>query len=118
MIFVCGNQNRAIKTADIKVPCVSTTIQKDVMKSSKPEVVTSINNRLFEIRKAKELTQVEFADRIKISRSMLGSIDESLVKIIQIEHINGVNEIDDILKVPNLDSVVIGPYDLSEAGQI
>jgi 2-dehydro-3-deoxyglucarate aldolase/4-hydroxy-2-oxoheptanedioate aldolase len=43
----------------------------------------------------------------------IASIDESLVKIIQIEHINGVKEIDAILKIPNLDSVVIGAYDLS-----
>ncbi|GHV92826.1 hypothetical protein AGMMS50268_33290 [Spirochaetia bacterium] len=37
---------------------------------------TSINNRLLEIRKAKGLTQEEFADRIKISRSMVSSIEE------------------------------------------
>jgi transcriptional regulator with XRE-family HTH domain len=37
--------------------------------------VTSINKRLLEIRKAKGLTQEEFADRIKISRSMIGSIE-------------------------------------------
>jgi transcriptional regulator with XRE-family HTH domain len=37
---------------------------------------TSINHRLLEIRKAKGLTQGEFADRIKISRSMIGSIEE------------------------------------------
>ncbi|AEF84435.1 helix-turn-helix domain protein [Treponema primitia ZAS-2] len=36
----------------------------------------SINNRLLDIRKAKGLTQEEFADRIKISRSMISSIEE------------------------------------------
>jgi transcriptional regulator with XRE-family HTH domain len=46
----------------------------DDTKSSK--VDTSINNRLLEIRKAKGLTQEEFADRIKISRSMISSIEE------------------------------------------
>lgn len=43
----------------------------------------------------------------------LGSIDESLVKIIQIEHRKGLENIDRILDVPGIDSVVIGPYDLS-----
>jgi 2-keto-3-deoxy-L-rhamnonate aldolase RhmA len=43
----------------------------------------------------------------------LESIDEALVKIIQIEHREGVKNIDDILKIPGIDSVVIGPYDLS-----
>ncbi|GHV44947.1 hypothetical protein AGMMS49546_29770 [Spirochaetia bacterium] len=46
------------------------------MKGLKPVDVTSINNRLLEIRKAKGLTQEEFADRIKISRSMVSSIEE------------------------------------------
>jgi transcriptional regulator with XRE-family HTH domain len=36
----------------------------------------SINNRFLEIRKAAGLTQEEFADRIKISRSMIGSIEK------------------------------------------
>jgi 2-keto-3-deoxy-L-rhamnonate aldolase RhmA len=33
--------------------------------------------------------------------------------IIQIEHIDGVGEIDTILKVPGIDCIFIGPYDLS-----
>ncbi|MCL2318854.1 MAG: aldolase/citrate lyase family protein [Treponema sp.] len=43
----------------------------------------------------------------------LSSVDESLVKIVQIEHKKGVENIDSILEVPGIDSVVIGPYDLS-----
>ena len=43
----------------------------------------------------------------------LKSIDESLIKIIQIEHIKGVENIDRILDVSGIDSVVVGPYDLS-----
>ena len=43
----------------------------------------------------------------------LNSIDESLVKIIQIEHKKGVDNIDSILDVPGIDAVVVGPYDLS-----
>jgi transcriptional regulator with XRE-family HTH domain len=46
------------------------------MKDNKREVYTSINNRILEIRKAKGLTQEEFAGRIKISRSMISSIEE------------------------------------------
>lgn len=43
----------------------------------------------------------------------LESIDESLVKIIQIEHIDAVNRMDAILEAPGIDSVAVGPYDLS-----
>ncbi|OPL10628.1 MAG: 2,4-dihydroxyhept-2-ene-1,7-dioic acid aldolase [delta proteobacterium ML8_D] len=38
--------------------------------------------------------------------------DESVV-IVQIEHINAVNNIDDILTTPGIDAFMIGPYDLS-----
>jgi len=40
-------------------------------------------------------------------------VDEELVIIAQIEHIDAVNNIDDILKVPGIDGTIIGPYDLS-----
>jgi len=40
------------------------------------------------------------------------SLHEPLV-IIQIEHIDAVNNLDDILSVPGIDSLLIGPYDLS-----
>ena len=33
--------------------------------------------------------------------------------IAMIEHINAINELDDILKVDGLDAILIGPYDLS-----
>jgi len=33
--------------------------------------------------------------------------------VAQIEHINAVNDIENILKVPGLDAIIIGPYDLS-----
>jgi 2-keto-3-deoxy-L-rhamnonate aldolase RhmA len=36
-----------------------------------------------------------------------------LIIIVQIEHINAVNEIDEILKVPGVCGVFLGPYDLS-----
>jgi 2-dehydro-3-deoxyglucarate aldolase len=35
------------------------------------------------------------------------------VVVAQVEHIDGVRKIDDILAVPDLDAVFIGPYDLS-----
>ena len=40
-------------------------------------------------------------------------VDEELVIIEQIEHINAVNNIDDILQVEGIDGTIIGPYDLS-----
>ena len=46
-------------------------------------------------------------------KEYLEKIDNSLIKIIQIEHKLGVENIDSILDVPGIDSVVIGPYDLS-----
>lgn len=46
-------------------------------------------------------------------KEYLDSIDKALVKVIQIEHKSGVENIDDILKVKGIDGIVIGPYDLS-----
>jgi len=40
-------------------------------------------------------------------------VDEELVIIAQIEHIDAVNNIDDILQVEGVDGTIIGPYDLS-----
>ncbi len=40
-------------------------------------------------------------------------VDEELVIIAQIEHIDAVNNIDDILQVEGIDGTIIGPYDLS-----
>lgn len=40
-------------------------------------------------------------------------VDEELVIIAQIEHIDAVNNIDDILNVEGIDGTIIGPYDLS-----
>lgn len=40
-------------------------------------------------------------------------VDEELVIIAQIEHIDAVNNIDDILSVEGIDGTIIGPYDLS-----
>jgi 2-keto-3-deoxy-L-rhamnonate aldolase RhmA len=39
--------------------------------------------------------------------------DDNLVKLIQIEHIDGVNNLDEILKIDGIDGVIIGPCDLS-----
>ena len=43
----------------------------------------------------------------------LDSVDDCLVKIMQVEHIDGVNNLDTILKVKGVDGVVVGPFDLS-----
>ena len=40
-------------------------------------------------------------------------VEEELVIIAQIEHIDGVNNIDEILQVEGIDGTIIGPYDLS-----
>jgi len=40
-------------------------------------------------------------------------VEEELVIIAQIEHIDAVNNIDEILKVEGIDGTIIGPYDLS-----
>jgi 2-dehydro-3-deoxyglucarate aldolase/4-hydroxy-2-oxoheptanedioate aldolase len=41
------------------------------------------------------------------------SANESVIVIVQIEHVDAVNNLDDILAVPGLTSVVVGPNDLS-----
>jgi transcriptional regulator with XRE-family HTH domain len=46
------------------------------MKNGSPPVDMPINDRILEIRRAKGLTQGEFAERINVSRSMIGSIEE------------------------------------------
>ena len=40
-------------------------------------------------------------------------VNEELIVIAQIEHINAVNNIDEILQVEGIDGTIIGPYDLS-----
>lgn len=40
-------------------------------------------------------------------------VNEELVIIAQIEHIDAVNNIDEILQVDGIDATIIGPYDLS-----
>ena len=40
-------------------------------------------------------------------------VNEELVIVVQIEHINAVSNIDEILKVEGIDGVIVGPYDLS-----
>ena len=47
------------------------------------------------------------------NKEYLETIDDSLVKIVQIEHRQAVENIDSILDVPGIDSVVVGPFDLS-----
>ena len=33
--------------------------------------------------------------------------------VAQIEHVDAINNLDEILKVPGLDAIIIGPYDIS-----
>jgi 4-hydroxy-2-oxoheptanedioate aldolase len=43
----------------------------------------------------------------------VASANDETAVVIQIEHIDAVDDIDNILKVPGIDAVFIGPYDLS-----
>jgi len=43
----------------------------------------------------------------------LESVDESFLKIMQIEHIDAVNNLEEILAVDGVDTIVVGPNDLS-----
>lgn len=47
------------------------------------------------------------------SLDYIANANESIWKVIQIEHINAVNDIDNILKVKGVDAIVFGPMDLS-----
>ncbi len=58
------------------------------------------------VRRANRFGQIPFDEYLKISES------EPLV-IIQIEHIEAVRNLDEILQVPGIDSICIGPFDLS-----
>lgn len=40
-------------------------------------------------------------------------VDENLVVIAQVEHIDGIHNIEAIINTPGIDGVIIGPYDLS-----
>jgi len=41
--------------------------------------------------------------------------DEAILKIVMIEHIDAIKQLDDILKVDGVDMVFIAPYDLSQS---
>ena len=47
------------------------------------------------------------------NKEYLNTIDDLLVKMIQIEHRDAADHIDEILDVQGIDAVVIGPYDFS-----
>jgi len=39
--------------------------------------------------------------------------NDELVVVIQVEHIDAVNDIENIVRIPGVDGVIVGPYDLS-----
>jgi 2-keto-3-deoxy-L-rhamnonate aldolase RhmA len=49
---------------------------------------------------------MNFADYVR-------DANEQTIVILQIEHTEAVQDIDSILSVPNIDAIIIGPYDLS-----
>ena len=58
------------------------------------------------VRRANRYSQMAFPDYLKLSES------EPMV-IIQVEHVKAVQNLDEILKVPGIDSICVGPTDLS-----
>jgi 2-dehydro-3-deoxyglucarate aldolase len=46
-------------------------------------------------------------------KDYITTANEALAVVVQIEHIKGVRNVDQILEVPGVDAVFIGPYDLS-----
>jgi len=46
-------------------------------------------------------------------KSYIETANQDVAIILQIEHIEGVNNIEKIVKVPGVDALLIGPYDLS-----
>jgi 2-dehydro-3-deoxyglucarate aldolase/4-hydroxy-2-oxoheptanedioate aldolase len=55
-------------------------------------------------------------------KEYVGGANKKLIIMLQVEHINAVNNIDAILSTPGLTAIFIGPYDLSAsmglAGQV
>lgn len=45
----------------------------------------------------------------------MATVDESLMKMIQIEHINAVRDLDRIITIEDIDAYIIGPMDLSSS---
>ncbi|MBN2048673.1 MAG: hypothetical protein JW750_12580 [Anaerolineaceae bacterium] len=43
----------------------------------------------------------------------VSTANDEILLVLMIEHIDAVNAIDDILQVPDVDAILIGPYDLS-----
>ena len=43
----------------------------------------------------------------------LAQADRSVLKLLQCEHVDGVNRLDEILEVPGVDGIICGPMDLS-----
>jgi 2-keto-3-deoxy-L-rhamnonate aldolase RhmA len=46
-------------------------------------------------------------------KKYIDDVNNNLWKAIQVEHIEAVNNLDEILEVEELDSILVGPYDLS-----
>ena len=63
-------------------------------------------NRGCGVRRGNRYGMTPFADYLK-------SADSEPMVIIQIEHINAIPHLDEILKVPGIDSICIGPCDLA-----
>jgi 2-keto-3-deoxy-L-rhamnonate aldolase RhmA len=89
--------------AGIIVPMVNS--QEDALKALNALKYTPLGKRSFGLGRAHQFGG-KFAEYIASSNS------ESIL-VVQIEHIDAVNNLDEILAVSGIDAIFIGPYDLS-----
>lgn len=99
-------------------------IIKQVMDAGADGVIIPMVNSVHDARKA--VASVRYPSKglrgVGLSRAQNYGIGFSeyqewlkndAVIIAQIEHINAVNELSDIIEVPGIDGIIVGPYDLS-----
>lgn len=46
-------------------------------------------------------------------KEYLNDVDDSFLRILQIEHVDAINELEEIVQVPGIDFIIVGPNDLS-----
>lgn len=49
----------------------------------------------------------------RLFQEYVGAANEQVAVVIQVEHVDGLRDVGSIARVPGIDSVLIGPYDLS-----
>jgi 2-dehydro-3-deoxyglucarate aldolase len=108
----------------VRVGCNDPTIIKRVMDSgSHGVIVPQVNCRADAVNAVKAVKYPPFGNRgVGLGRAQGYGMsfeeykkweNQETVVIVQIEHIDAVNNIDDILSVEGVDGFIVGPYDLS-----